>query len=266
MLGPSSGGAFSDDLDQMFGEEVPSVSSFDEPRNAQDQDPASIWSSTLDEDVYITLKRDVLRVAANLQVVLLPYKEPEPTQTTIKPRGSGNVNPFEQHSEAGYDEPDTQLSQDNSAQKSKASSWLQPKRMLRDWDLWGPFVFVLLLASLLSLRSSKPSQVFSLVFCLLCFGSATLNLNVLLLGGNIMFFQSLSLIGYCLFPMDVAALLCLPFRNAIYRSLVLFVGVVWSCMASVPFVGGAVPPARRALAVYPVLLLFLSLAWLILVL
>eukprot|EP00854_Cymbomonas_tetramitiformis_P024670 gene24670-30018_t len=203
MLGASSGGAFSDDLDQMFGEEVPSVSSFDEPRNTLDQDPASIWSSTLDEDVYITLKRDVLRVAANLQVVLLPYKEPEPTQTTIK--------------------------------------------MLRDWDLWGPFVFVLLLASLLSLRSSKPSQVFSLVFCVLCFGSATLNLNVLLLaegaarrvlrggigggsgakgtevggsrqardvGGNIMFFQSLSLIGYCLFPMDVAALLCLPFRNA----------------------------------------------------
>lgn len=51
-----------------------------------------------------------------------------------------------------------------------------------------------------------------------------------------------------------------------YRIVVLFLGVGWSCYASLPSIGAAVAPARRALAVYPVVLLFLSIAWMTLVL
>ena len=37
----------------------------------------------------------------------------------------------------------------------------------------------------------------------------------MLLGGKILFFQSLALFGYYLFPMDLAALLCLFWGNAV---------------------------------------------------
>lgn len=47
-----------------------------------------------------------------------------------------------------------------------------------------------------------------LVFALVSVGAIVLTINVVLLGGTIGFFQSLCLLGYCLFPMDVAAIVC----------------------------------------------------------
>lgn len=41
--------------------------------------------------------------------------------------------------------------------------------------------------------------------------------------------------------------------------------VSWASWAALPFIGGSVPPARRALAVFPLLLLYTSLGWLTLV-
>lgn len=94
------------------------------------------------------------------------------------------------------------------------------RQVLRQWDLWGPFLFVTVLASLLAVEAKEPSHVFSLMFTVLCIGAVVLNLNIVLLGGKIVFFQSLALIGYCLFPMDLAALLCLFWRNAVRTSTV----------------------------------------------
>lgn len=47
-----------------------------------------------------------------------------------------------------------------------------------------------------------------LVFALVSVGAIILTVNVVLLGGTIGFFQSLCLLGYCLFPLDVAAIVC----------------------------------------------------------
>lgn len=41
--------------------------------------------------------------------------------------------------------------------------------------------------------------------------------------------------------------------------------VVWASWASIPFIGGAVPANRRALAVYPLVLLYTAIGWLALV-
>jgi hypothetical protein len=46
------------------------------------------------------------------------------------------------------------------------------------------------------------------VFALVSVGAIVLTVNVVLLGGTIGFFQSLCLLGYCLFPIDVAAIVC----------------------------------------------------------
>jgi hypothetical protein len=63
---------------------------------------------TLTEPVYVTLKRDVVRVISNLKQVVFP-------------------NPYRE----------------------------DPGKALRDWDLWGPFFFIIFLALTLSWSASE---------------------------------------------------------------------------------------------------------------
>lgn len=57
---------------------------------------------------------------------------------------------------------------------------------LRDWDLWGPLLFSLLLSFLLSrgAMEDQKSAVFSGVFAMVWVGSAVVTLQIKLLGGN----------------------------------------------------------------------------------
>ena len=57
---------------------------------------------------------------------------------------------------------------------------------LRDWDLWGPLVFCLLLSLLLSFRalSGQKDLVFSGVFAMVWIGEAVVTMQIKLLGGN----------------------------------------------------------------------------------
>jgi hypothetical protein len=174
--------------------------------------------NTLDEPVWETVKRDIVRIWRNLVMVVFPF-------------------------------------QDRSQQSAA----------LRNWDLWGPMVFTLTLAITLSIGAAKPSSTFSLVFAMLSVGAVVLTFNVVLLGGTIGFFQSMCLLGYCLFPLDMAAILCLFVKSAIVRWIVVPITIAWASWASVPFIGGAVPTKRRALAVYPLCLLYVIVGWLAIV-
>ena len=136
---------------------------------------------------------------------------------------------------------------------------------LKNWDLWGPMAFTLALALALSAGAPSAGVVFSLVFGLCAGGAVVLTANVVLLGGNIGFFQSLCLLGYCLFPLDVGAVVAAFVPLLPVKWAAVGVGFAWACWAAVPFVGGSVPPARRALAVYPLVLLYATMAWLALV-
>ncbi|CAN1811371.1 Protein YIP4a [Linum perenne] len=139
-----------------------------------------------------------------------------------------------------------------------------PGKALRDWDLWGPFFFIVFLGLFLSWSASfKKSEVFAVAFALLAAGAVILTLNVLLLGGQIIFFQSLSLLGYCLFPLDVGALICMLQDNVILKIVVVCVTLGWSSWAAYPFMSSAVNPRRKALALYPVLLMYVSVGFLI---
>lgn len=57
---------------------------------------------------------------------------------------------------------------------------------LRDWDLWGPLVFCLLLSMFLSFtaRSEQTGAVFSGVFAMIWLGEAVVTTQLKLLGGN----------------------------------------------------------------------------------
>ncbi|KAJ6808176.1 putative protein YIPF6-like protein [Iris pallida] len=139
-----------------------------------------------------------------------------------------------------------------------------PGKALRDWDLWGPFFFIVFLGLTLSWSASvKKSEVFAVAFAVLAAGAIILTMNVLLLGGHIIFFQSLSLLGYCLFPLDVGALICLLKDNVILKIVVVSVTLSWSSWAAYPFMSAAVNPRRKALALYPVFLMYISVGFLI---
>lgn len=57
---------------------------------------------------------------------------------------------------------------------------------LRDWDMWGPLIFCLLLSLLLSFRAKDDQKdvVFSGVFAMVWIGEALVTLQIRLLGGS----------------------------------------------------------------------------------
>ena len=70
--------------------------------------------------------------------------------------------------------------------------------------------------------------------------------------------------GYCLFPLDLGALLCLLIGNKFIRFAAVLLTLFWSSWAAYPFISGAVAESRKALAVYPVFLLYISVGFLVL--
>ncbi|KIV89595.1 hypothetical protein PV10_06981 [Exophiala mesophila] len=133
---------------------------------------------------------------------------------------------------------------------------------LRDWDLWGPLIFCLLLAMFLSMRASSDQTdlVFSGVFTVVWIGEAVVTLQIKLLGGNISFMQSVSIIGYTLFPLTIAALLSALGLPMIARIPVYIILVGWSLAAGVSILGGSgVVKNRVALSVYPLFVFYVGL-------
>lgn len=132
---------------------------------------------------------------------------------------------------------------------------------LRDWDLWGPLVFCLLLSLFLSFRASGDQKdlVFSGVFTLIWVGEAVVALQIKLLGGNISFMQSVSILGYTIFPLVIASVLSAVKLFTIARIPIYIVLVAWSLAAGVSILGGSgVVKNRVALAIYPMFLFYVA--------
>ena len=153
---------------------------------------------------------------------------------------------------------------------NKMACGLNPRKSnlqtLKDWDLWGPLVLCLVLATLLSWFAppAQKSLVFASVFVLICCGSTAVTMNALLLGGNISFFQSVCVLGYCIFPLNIASVICLLGGPIAWRIIVVAVCFFWSTSASLGFMGELVPLNRRALAVSPIFLFSIAIGWLVL--
>mmetsp|Transcript_25569 Transcript_25569/g.43116 ORF Transcript_25569/g.43116 Transcript_25569/m.43116 type:complete len:197 (-) Transcript_25569:76-666(-) len=141
---------------------------------------------------------------------------------------------------------------------------------LKEWDLWGPLLVCLMLSVTLSVTapSSSSSVVFAAVFVIVWCGAALVTLNAQLLGGNLSFFQSVCILGYCVFPLTLSSLTCL-FIGLLYNQIfvkfaIVAVGFIWSTRASVVFMGEVISPERKTLAVFPVLFFYTFISWMIL--
>mmetsp|Transcript_12127 Transcript_12127/g.36563 ORF Transcript_12127/g.36563 Transcript_12127/m.36563 type:complete len:256 (+) Transcript_12127:75-842(+) len=184
--------------------------------------------STLDEPVMDTIVRDLKTIGIKIRHVMMPYESQEDTLD-----------------------------------------------VLRDWDLWGPLFIGLFLAMLLAYKAD-PEQaelLFSLVFVLIWCGGAVVTLNASLLGGNLSFWQSVCVLGYSVVPLVLARALCVLVESfasslsvgarTLLRTLLVCPALVWCTRVSVLFIGDCIQLERRALATYPVIFFYASLAWMV---
>ncbi|KAI7850598.1 Yip1 domain-containing protein [Circinella umbellata] len=202
------------------------------------------------------------------------------TRITTPPSKHIEANPFaysqqvtSYSGEDTLDEPvSTTILRDLKQVANKLQQVLHPKgdrNVLKDWDLWGPLILCLSLAIILS--GSAPGDqavsIFTGVFVIVWLGAAVVTLNAKLLGGAVSFFQSVCVLGYCLFPLVAAAIVALFVKLIWVRLPLAILTFLWSTYASVGFLSESEVHLRnrRALAVYPLCLFYLIISWLVLI-
>ena len=140
---------------------------------------------------------------------------------------------------------------------------------LRDWDLWGPLFLCLLLSFTLSFSTSTNdgSMVFEIIFVIVWLGAGIVAINGQLLGGNISFFQSVCVLGYCIFPLNIASIVIFLLKSIlpmIAKMGIACFAFLWASYSSVGFISSMVIPEKKGLAAFPVFLFYLFLSWFIL--
>ncbi|POR36664.1 Protein YIP [Tolypocladium paradoxum] len=216
--------------------------------------------NTIDETVWETLRRDLLAVWAKLREVLYPRYLLGGTMFDSEGGFRGAYSNIRGAGISGTREELTGLASRVMDAEALLQSNMSPG--LRDWDLWGPLIFCLLLSLLLSFtaRADQKDAVFSGVFAMIWLGEAVVTLQIKLLGGNISFAQSVCIIGYTLFPLVMAAMMSALKLHWIARIPVYLVLISWSLAAGVSILGGSgVVKNRVAIAVYPLFVFYLGL-------
>jgi len=142
------------------------------------------------------------------------------------------------------------------------------REVLRDWDLWGPLLLCLCLSIMLSINapSEQSLGVFTSVIVICSLGALAITVQAKLLGGRVSFFQGLCVLGYCIAPLDIAALISCFVRVIWIRAPIALLAWAWCIWASINFLDGTkIEQQRILLAVYPLLLFYFILAWMILI-
>lgn len=212
----------------------------------------------------------------------LSVSNPKPKGTNEKTSTVINVaeQAYKQDIISTLDEPvSVTISRDLKAVAYKLGHVFFPKKssiLLRDWDLWGPLSLSVLLSISLEGNSKVNSNApeFASVFALITFGAIVVTVNTKLLSGKISFFQSICVLGYCLLPLVLVAILndliLLITGNASvlsfgFRFILTIIACVWSCFASTAFLAADTINLtdRKSLAIFPIFLFYFVISWLI---
>ena len=114
---------------------------------------------------------------------------------------------------------------------------------LRNWDLWGPFFICLIFG--LFINSTPFIKIDSSQFVLLFFtvfgGGMVVTFNTRVLGGQISFFQSVAILGYCIFPLFIAVFVLellkfIQFTNTLIKLLMIVVTCLWSILCKFVYI------------------------------
>ena len=92
---------------------------------------------------------------------------------------------------------------------------------LRNWDLWGPLIFCLVLTTFISMgTSSSVNDAFSAVYATLFIGAVVIGLNSYLIGVDASTLSMISILGYCIFPFVIVSIV-----NYFARKYLMLLGV-----------------------------------------
>ncbi len=135
---------------------------------------------------------------------------------------------------------------------------------IRQWDLWGPLLLNLILAFTLSFNTKEKSQLTTLIFIIFWLGGVILYLNANFLGVKASIFQMFCLLGYCLFPLNISAIIITIFNlNDILRLIFVMISLIWSIYSSSDYLKAISNQEQRYLVLYPCILFYLYISWFI---
>ena len=135
---------------------------------------------------------------------------------------------------------------------------------IRQWDLWGPLLLNLLLALTLSFDTKEKSQMVTLIFVIFWMGGVILYLNAYFLGVKTSIFQMFCLLGYCLFPLNLSAIIVTLINfNDVVRLILVCITLIWSIHSSSDYLTVITKKDQRYLVLYPCILFYLYISWFI---
>ena len=137
-------------------------------------------------------------------------------------------------------------------------------KQIRQWDLWCPLLLNILLSLTLALNTEEKGQITTLIFIIFWFGGVAIYLNNYFLEVKTSIFQILCLLGYCQFPLNIAAII-LTIINFGYIIRLIIVGIFfcWSTYSSSDYLKAITKQDKRYLVLYPCILFYLFLSWFI---
>lgn len=139
--------------------------------------------------------------------------------------------------------------------------------IIQDYELWGPFLFTMIFCFLASLINGLSSQENSFIIFIGIIWSANcvIYVNSRLLLARISFMQMISVLGYSLFPLSLAALLCLFLRNILHFVLIWLIIIFILLFASIvtrKLLNEVVSSSKLTLIWFPIFLYHLTLGFL----
>lgn len=225
---------------------------------------------TLDEPVWHTLRRDVSQIGRRLAVVVWPvqlrHKAREHQERVVQFAARAGVRLSGPVAESVAPEPARDVEAGAGANDAISSDTILGAL---DWDLWGPLVFLFVYAGAAGAAAPalQKNVVFSNTFALIWLFYVVVGVNIQLLGGSISFLSAISATGYLMFPIAAAAVVCtLLLSRGVIRLIVMTVATNWSVYAAmVSLLCSGVLPGRVFLTLLPVCLLYIVLAWLVVI-
>ena len=146
------------------------------------------------------------------------------------------------------------------------SSPLDKKFHVKNWELWGPLLFITFLSCILSIHSKEKSSIIALVYTIFWLGSFLVYFNANLLDAKIKIFPIICLLGYCLFPLNVAAfILALTNFHDIIKLIIVGIMCTWSLLCIEGYIKSVCEKEQKFLIFYPVILMFIFISWFIFV-
>ena len=137
-------------------------------------------------------------------------------------------------------------------------------KQIRQWDLWCPLFLNIVLSSTLSLNTEDISQIITLIFIIFWFGGVAIFLNNYFLGVKTSLFQILCLLGYCQFPLNIAAIILTIINfDYIIRLIIVAIFFCWSTYSSSDYLKAITKQDKRYLVLYPCILFYLFISWFI---